>query len=173
VLQSSDPGYFSNDYNESIRSLEDRLGDVQPFSGIDKTAELTSSMVATATTVELYKLAGLIYLERISKNFSGQSEKINSYTSRAFQFLDGMGTCYLAFPLLIFGCEARTDNHRMTILDLIERTTKEVRSSTLEGVRSLIQSVWIQDDLETENELNYVMKLNTVISSTSIIPIFA
>jgi len=64
------------------------------------------------------------------------------------------------FPLLILGCEARTDEDRMVVLDLISGTEQSKSVCTLGNVKSLIQSLWAQDDL-TEQELGYVDKVSS------------
>jgi hypothetical protein len=120
--------------------------------------------------LELYQLAALIYLERVSRGFSGQSTELNRYAERAFTILSGMGTCELPFPLFIFGCEAQSDDRRTVLLDMLQQSAP-VRS--LEGVAQMLQAIWAQDDLETEHELDYLMKLDIVLSSNFIFPAFA
>jgi hypothetical protein len=173
LLKPSNPAYHTPEYSLLLRHLEERIQNVQPSLGMDNTPGSTDAMESYAVNVELYKLAALIYLERVSNNFSGQSEKIDRYVARAFEILAGMTTCDLPFPLLVFGCEARTDDRRMAILDVIEETTAVSRSRSLGGVQRMVQAIWVQDDLQTENELDYVMKLDTVITSNIIMPPFA
>jgi hypothetical protein len=44
-------------------------------------------------------------------------------------------------------CEARTDEDRVVILDLISRTEENTSVRSLQGIKGIIQSLWVQDDL--------------------------
>ncbi|PQE32570.1 zinc-finger transcription factor protein [Rutstroemia sp. NJR-2017a WRK4] len=78
---------------------------------------------------------------------------------RAYILLDELETSNSAFPLLIIGCEARADEQRMRILQHIERA-------------SILQQIWVQDDLAVDYELDYLNRLDAVISSYQIMPSF-
>ena len=75
------------------------------------------------------------------------------------------------FPLLILGCEARTDEDRMVVLDLMSRTEKNTGIRNLQCMRGIIQSLWAQDDL-AEKEIGYTEKMRAVLSSSGILPSF-
>lgn len=126
-----------------------------------------------AQVLELFRLAGLVYLARTSRNFSGQSPKLNQWTEEAFSILTDLKTCQYPFPLFIFGCEAKSDDRRMAILDLFAKTEKAPHLRNLQGVKGLIQSVWVQVDLQIDEEVEYIRKLNFVLSSSDAMPSFA
>jgi hypothetical protein len=42
----------------------------------------------------------------------------------------------------------------------------------LQTIRATIQSAWAQDDLVADGELEYIRKLNLVISSSFAVPVF-
>jgi hypothetical protein len=117
-------------------------------------------------------LATLVYLERQSNNFSGRSEEIDAWTDRAFALFTRLSGFDQPFPLFIFGCEARTDEQRMNILELISRTEQVPMSKNLQSVTQIILSVWVQDDL-ADGALDYFSKLDAIFSSMEIIPSFA
>lgn len=73
-------------------------------------------------TIELFK--------RASRNFSGISTEIDEMVERAHVLLDGLGTFNPAFPLLIVGCEARTDEQRIRVLEHIERLARTTKHSS-------------------------------------------
>jgi hypothetical protein len=127
----------------------------------------------SAATLELYQLAALLYLERVSRNFSGASDMTSSLTESAFTILKQLDSCNVPLPLFILGLEARTDEQRIIVLGLIERTRKTSLSKSLENVHSMLQAAWTQDDLETDKDLDYVLKLDTLVTSHLIIPTFA
>ena len=122
-------------------------------------------------TLELFKLALLVYLERVSGSSPGQSEQMRSRLNRAFAIFSKIKTCQRHFPLVIIGCEATTDHDRIVVLDLISRTEKDSYVRSLQNMKAIIQSLWAQDDL-SEGGLGYKDKIKTVLSSSEILPSF-
>jgi hypothetical protein len=122
-----------------------------------------------AVVTELFKLATLVYLNRITGNLLDQTKTIEAHLERAFTLFGRLGCCQRQYPLLIIGCEARTDEQRLTVLDAISRTENDHTSRSLNHVKILVQAMWAQDDL-AEREIDYANKLSCVISSCTIIP---
>lgn len=91
---------------------------------------------------------------------------------RAYVILDDIEGFNPAFPLLIIGCEARKDEQRMRILNHIDRAMKTSSLESLHGLPNILQQIWIQDDLAVHSELNYLNKLDAVITSYQIMPSF-
>ncbi|XXH02444.1 hypothetical protein Hte_008819 [Hypoxylon texense] len=125
----------------------------------------------TATVVELYQLALLVYLHQLSGKLLDEPAKTQQRIERAFALFSRIDSCERQFPVFILGCEARTDEQRAVILDLISRTEKNVSSRSFLHVRLLLQAVWAQDDL-ADRELHYWDKLSSIISCASILPTF-
>jgi hypothetical protein len=166
ILNPADSRYHGWEYEDSIRSLESRIEHI--------TADVMPGLNNTwVSTLELYKLSALIYLKRAARNFLGPSAQIDTMVDKGFEIVGDLETFDQAFPLLIFGCEARADDRRMTILELIERTAKTSSLMSLHGLRSILQRIWVQYDLAVEHELEYLKTLDAVISSYPIIPTFA
>jgi hypothetical protein len=165
--------YHSDEYENFLRCLESRITNVIPSAPEGISDTVSGLNTAWVAIIELFKLAGLIYLKRASRNFSGISPQIDTMVEKAYVLLDDLETFNPTFPLLIVGCEARTDKQRMRILEHIERamTTSSLRS--LHGLRNILQQIWVQDDLAIDYELDYLNKLDAVISSYQIIPSFA
>jgi hypothetical protein len=173
ILTSSDPRYRTKEYDKSLKGLELRIQNFRATKIIDsptKPGDIKSLMPKQNET-ELYMLSLLVYLERTARNFSGHSAKLTSYVDEAFEVLSRLETCISPFPLLILGCEARSEERRMIILELMDDI--DTQSQSLQGVSRMLQAIWTQDDLATERELDYAMKLDTVISSYPIMPTFA
>lgn len=167
VLEPSDPRYHSEAYVASVRRLETRLESFQSFHGTD------DAVTASDTVTELYRLAILVYLERASINYSGVSAKLNTWLEKSFNILGSLDTLRHPFPLLIYGCEARSDDRRVLILDLVTRSSSNTDPQQLEPVHRILQAIWLQDDLETNHELDYQAKLNAIFSSSEIVPSLA
>jgi hypothetical protein len=165
--------YHRNEYEDSLRVLESRITNIVPSapkSVLDTALDSNSTWVAM---MELFKLAALIYLKRASRNFSGISPEIDMMVEKAFVLLDGLKTFNMTFPLLIIGCEARKDKQRMSILEHIERVMENSSLRSVHGLRNILQQIWVQDDLAMGYDLDYLNKLDAVISSYQIMPSFA
>jgi hypothetical protein len=171
IRKPTDSVYHSDEYENSLRCLENRITSivVVPEGVSDGMSGLSTPWVAK---IELFKLAALIYLKRASRNFSGTSIHIDSMVERAYILLDELETSDSAFPLLIIGCEARADEQRMSILQHIERAVKTSSLRSLHGLQSILQQIWVQNDLAVDYELDYLNRLDAVISSYQIMPSF-
>lgn len=172
IRKPTDSLYHSDEYEKSLRCLENKITSVVPVApeGIsDTTSDMNTAWVAT---MDLLKLAALIYLKRASRNFSGTSPQIDAMVEKAYVLLDSLETFNLAFPLLIIGCEARTDQQRMSVLEHIGRATRTSTLKSLHGLQNILQQIWVQDDLAVDYELDYLKKLDAIISSYQIMPSF-
>lgn len=121
--------------------------------------------------IELCQLAALVYIERVAGSFLEDESRTNQSIERAFSIFVRLEACERMFPLLIFACEARNDDQRITILDLIARTQKNSPVRSLDLIKSMIQSIWVQDDL-ADQEIRYVDRLSITLSSSEGFPIF-
>ncbi|CAI7584537.1 unnamed protein product [Penicillium glandicola] len=124
-----------------------------------------------ATLVELFQLATLVYLNRVSKNIIESAAKTQQRIERAFIIFSELDSCERQFPLFILGCEARTDDERCAVLDLICRTEKRDSSRSLFLTKKLIEAIWAQDDL-SQGQIDYTEKLSAIISCCAILPTF-
>lgn len=124
-----------------------------------------------ASGIELCKLAALVYLERATGGFSEKKSKASQRIERAFSIFSRLEACERQFPLLIFACEAHSDEQRITILDLIARTRKNSPVRNLDFIKSMIRSIWIQNDV-ADQEIGYVDKLSVILSTSEGFPTF-
>jgi hypothetical protein len=166
LMYSSDPYYHTVEYQQSLHDLGSRLKDVQVAS--QKSEDSSDDCKA----LELTRLAGLIYLERVSRNFSGNSSLLSTWAQNALTILATLKVCPPLFALFIIGCELHTDEDRMVILDFFTRLEHVPHRKSLLETKGLIQTAWIQNDLEVDGELEYVHKINLVMSSRNVVPSF-
>jgi hypothetical protein len=150
------------DYKGYIRILDWRIRNLSTRS--DSMHDSEHNVVS-----EIFKIATLVYLNRVTGDLLDQAESIQSNLDRAFTLFSKMSSCDRQYPLFIIGCEARTDEQRLTVMDLISRTEQRSSSRSLNHVKILVQAIWAQDDL-AEKGLDYSKKMSTVISSCTIIP---
>ncbi|OJD13649.1 hypothetical protein AJ78_05906 [Emergomyces pasteurianus Ep9510] len=147
-----------NEYEESMRVLGSQIKSL-PISK------------RSHPTLELSYLATLVYLNRASGNLLEADSETQRRTIRALALLSSQESCEHQFSLFILGSEARTEEDRRTILDLMARTEQSPASRALFLTGSLIKHVWVQDDLAVE-ELDYMEKMNAIISTCSVLPSF-
>ena len=121
--------------------------------------------------MELYRLAMLAYLSRASDNPRYLSTRTQQHIDKAFAILARLGSCDRQFPVFILGCEARSDDQRAVVLDLISRTEQGNSSRSLNLVRVLLQASWAQDELG-KGDLNYWDKMSYIISCCKVMPAF-
>jgi hypothetical protein len=165
--------YHSDEYESSLRCIENRITTFVP-SGLDGISDSESGLsTAWVAMIELFRIAALIYLKRASRNFSRTSAQIDTMAERAYALLDHLETFNPTFPLLIVGCEARTDTQRMRILEHIEKAMQTSSLRSLYELRNILQQIWVQDDLAVDYEPDYLNRLDAVISSYQIMPSFA
>lgn len=172
IRQPTDILYHGDEYESSLRCLENRIMNIVPLApgGISETmSDLRTDWVAT---LELFKLAALIYLKRASRNFSGTSPQIDAMMERAYALLNGPEAFHPAFPLLIIGCEAQTDGQRRKILEHIGKARKTSSLRSLHELQSILQQIWVQSDLAVDYELDYLNRLDAVVTSYRIMPSF-
>jgi hypothetical protein len=122
-------------------------------------------------TMELFKMAMLLYLSRANEYFLGHNTKTQTLVEQGFERLAKLRFCDRHFPVLIFGCEARTDEQRAAILDLMSRTAERVPSRAFTYTRIILQAVWTQDDL-ADGPLEYWQKLSQIIKRCTNLPTF-
>jgi hypothetical protein len=151
-----------DDYRDFLRVLDWKCRNMSVDSPSNTTPE-------TTTVIELYRLAMLVYLNRACGDLLGQSARTQRHIDKAFTMFSEMNACERQFPVFVLGSEARTDEERAIVLNLMARTEKQNSSRSLTHVKILVQAMWAQDDLAV-GELDYWDKMTTIISCCSIVP---
>jgi hypothetical protein len=172
AIYSSEPRYATADYQRHLDDLRLRLEAEVIFDSDKIHSTESDSTSQDQQLLQLICLAALIYLERVSRNFSGQSAKIDLWTHQGFSILTKLDSCLCPFALFILGCEANKDEDRIIILSLYSRMENQPYLRSFMESRSLIQTAWNQQDLSQEGILEYIHKLNLVVSSRDRIPSF-
>lgn len=163
VGEPYDKTHDAGDYADYLKVLEWKLRSINTTS--------QRKQAPTDTIIELYRLATLIYLRRASASVLQMDKRFIEWIKQAFTLLNQLPECQCPLPLLIFGCEAETDEQRIIILDLISRTKKTALVPNLKTVERTIQTIWVQEDLH--GDLDYVRKLGIILSTThSTVPAF-
>ena len=169
-LEPPDARLRGVDYKNLLTMFEWRI---RKFRACEVRKDSPPGQMATedSRTLEIFQLALLVFIERASGGSPGKSEKLRTLLNKAFAIFSQLKTWQRKFPLLILGCEARTDEDRMVVLDLISRTEENTSVRSLRGMKGIIQSLWAQDDL-AEHDLGYTDKIKAILSSSEVLPSF-
>ncbi|KAH7147459.1 fungal-specific transcription factor domain-containing protein [Fusarium sp. MPI-SDFR-AT-0072] len=164
VTVPSDPRYETKAHRSHLEILDWKLRNLEKKAP-DNNACADATHPAFDLVVELYRLSTLIYLRRASAGILPLDQKFTTWVGQAFELLEQLPACQWPFPLLVFGCEAESDRQRMIILEVMERTTEKMQYRNIATVKRVVETVWVQKDLYTE-DMNYVRKLGVILSST-------
>ena len=121
--------------------------------------------------MQLYQLAILLFLNRSFETLIDQPVRTQQHIHKAFAILPRLSACKQQFPIHVIGCEARTDEQRAVVLDVISRTETS-SSRSLNYCRRILQAIWAQYDLADGTHIGYRENLTVVISHCLIVPSF-
>src|SRR5687768_17565101 len=143
LVDSSHPHYHSERYRQELDDIERDLESILNGKYVAETHRRAPTANLSIEDMdffdlEAYRLAALIYLERVSGNLSGTSSKIDRWANSAFNLLENLGSLKHSFPIFIIGCEARTDEQRLVILDCIQRNQSFLPSATMDMVHDML-----------------------------------
>ncbi|KAI3338381.1 fungal-specific transcription factor domain-containing protein [Ustulina deusta] len=157
---------------EKIHAFELGVQNV-PEPSIPPTSSTKAEASRTVPLTELYRSAVLVYIARICENKFSELRDLTPLLDKSFAQIEQAHTCQPLFPVFVLGCEANTDERRIIILDLLRRT-EETHVRSLDAIRRGLDSAWIQDDLNADQDtaLGYMNKLNVVVSSSPTLPTF-
>ncbi|KAF4338092.1 zinc-finger transcription factor [Fusarium beomiforme] len=146
-VKSHNPGY-----RHSLQRLEARVDD------LIATPVPNDLNPESAFALELYRAATRIYIARASQSPYDAPALLDGLVDQLFNGPVPTCTCIHFFPLLILACEARRDDQRAAILNLIDRTQRDARIRSMKAVTSAIQAIWVQQDLHADSDVlvNYL-----------------
>lgn len=160
------------DYKGFLSVLEWRIRNIPDTTEYHQGAKPASYAKTNALLLRLYKLALLVYLERTCGGLLNQGIRTQQHVDEAFSILPKLNCCDRQFPAFIIGCEARTDEQRIVVLDLIWRTKNRSSSRSFNYVGNVLQAIWAQDDLATAANISYGERLSSIITRCLVTPTF-
>ncbi|KZL74362.1 zinc-finger transcription factor [Colletotrichum tofieldiae] len=169
ILPSKNPTCHGEEYKVKIKNLKEEIMNLKgprPFDDETRRA---------AAKAEVFRIATLVYLSRSTGQDSTHPSEIPLLVKRGLHLIHHMGICERPLPLLILGCEARTDIERLYILDLVASTETAAPDRHLHSIKTLLQALWTQDDLHAEDNVqpDYMEKLSAVFTASRLLPHFA
>ncbi|KAF2972199.1 hypothetical protein GQX73_g1501 [Xylaria multiplex] len=173
LLDPSDPRSQEVEYKDRLRALEWKVDNLPSLSVTTPPAD--EPINDLEVTGQLYRIAMRIYLARVSRDPIEPPVNLDSLVDSTFA--GPVQDCYCRhfFPLLIIACEARTEEQRAAILNLIDRTENSGYVRPMRTFRAQAQSFWLQRDLHADSDLipNYLHLMRAAISSNSSLPSYA
>ena len=124
----------------------------------------------TTLMMQLYQLAMLVHLSRSSNGLFDQPLRTQQRAEQAFVIISQLKFCQHQFPIHIIGCEARTDEQRAIVLDVISRTEAMSLSRSFNYCRRILEAVWAQDDLSCGNSFSYHERMTSVMHRCKVAP---
>jgi len=116
---------------------------------------------------ELYRLSGLIYLQRAARGAFSSNPAVKELVDAAYNIIKRMESCGNTFPIFIIGCEARSDERRAEILRILRTTRSVLGSMNINRVHEFIERFWAQEDLDVEQTIEYTTKVTSVLAAGS------
>lgn len=192
LLDPSDPRSHDASYKERLRALEWKV-DSLPSVPTSTTTTTTSSSPSISSssssspspnndydsddetpdiTIHLYKAATRIYLSRATQNPHHAPADLSALLAPAFAGPVRTCLCRHFFPLLIVACEARGEDQRAAILNLISRTEGRGYVRSMATFRAQVCAFWTQRDLCDDEGLvlDYLGVMRGVVSSERALP---
>ncbi len=100
-----------------------------------------------ATVAEIYRLAGYIYLQRMGRGGAGTSEKLKWLVDRLLLRLTRLSCASGRCRCLFIALEARTDDERLAVLDILARSREKLPLGNLPLTEIMVRAAWAQQDL--------------------------
>jgi hypothetical protein len=171
VRMSSSGILPSGNYKDILKDLQVRLNtlkqELRVYDAVSK-----QGMERLKSTAELYRIACLIYLERVGRGLTHWNKRVEKLVEEGFSLLKSLGTCERPFPLFVVSCEARTDDQRQIVLETISKTQTTRNVGNLTWMKTMVEAAWVHEDLHGQEELPALVKYNFVISACQTLPAF-
>jgi hypothetical protein len=170
VLERDDPKHLSRCHIDSIEEVEIQLQNITQIS--DMKNEDLAIQEKIENEAELYRLACLIYLERVVKGTPRYNPRLIDLLRKAFAIFKIIKTCDRPFPVFVIACEAQTEADRALSLNVMQHTEVGQRRGNINMVNDMVKASWLQEDLCTGDQLDTLLRYNGIISAHPILPSF-
>lgn len=155
---------------ELTRCIQKAVGETGSFHDSSDTSLTRQEMLAY-----LYRCAALIYYNRTVSEVSTSSFQHKRLVREGFFLLRHLDCCESAWPLLIIACEANEDEQRLQMIEILLKMEHDPvrRSNHIPLVKSMVQAMWNQNDLNIDSDVDYIRTLQAVISTAPSLPLLA
>ncbi|KAK1594618.1 fungal-specific transcription factor domain-containing protein [Colletotrichum navitas] len=168
ILPSGDPNARKEAYKTKVARLKQEIRNLE----IPTPADLAIQCVAARA--EVFRITTLVYLSRSTDQDLLLPSELELLVDKGLSLMKNVGCCERPLPLLILGCEARTDIERLRVLDLIPAPESRTPWRKHHFMTTLLPALWIQNDLDFESnvKLDYTEKLSAVFNASEFPPQF-
>lgn len=127
--------------------MEDKLLNIRSQLHQKDAEKYTTTTQSESNLVkELFIIAAALYIEQTSTGHNPSMKK-TKWINDALEIFSRIPYCNKPFAYVIFGCEARTDQDRATVLDVLDRTIASKSHGLLLLLRDVLLKTWVYDDL--------------------------
>lgn len=150
-----DPDAEQHDLDKTFQervALEQKLQNAwQQLSPEEVAISTAAEIKAASATAELYRLASLLYLQRVVPDI-GDEVRRAAYVRQAFAALGEVPVATGPWPVFVVACEARTDEERIYILETLDRMDKLRNVGNVRVMRTILETIWRQRDLQENSD---------------------
>ncbi|EFQ25673.1 uncharacterized protein GLRG_00817 [Colletotrichum graminicola M1.001] len=168
VLPSGDPNSRKEAYKTKVAHLKQEIRNLEIPTPADPAIQ------SVAARAEVFRITTLVYLSRSTDHGLSRSSGLELLVDKGLSLMKYVGCCERPLPLLILGCEARTDIERLRVLDLVPAPDSRSPWRRHHFMTLLLPALWIQNDLDVESnvKLDYTEKLSAVFNASEFPPQF-
>ncbi|KAK0707352.1 fungal-specific transcription factor domain-containing protein [Lasiosphaeris hirsuta] len=187
VHDRDDPRHLSPSHLSAIRALELRL------DGLMQTPRIAAASTSHGNSAievdmarytdgapgpchdlcyiaEVYRLAASIYLLRMARGLPRDDARVVPLVDRAMLVMRRMGLCGCAWPVFVIALEARGEEERRFVAEVLTSSLEKKPQGNVRGVKRMVFEAWVQQDLAGEGDLLAVY--NKVVSGNRVPPSF-
>jgi len=176
ALERDDPEFMSSDHLRTLDMLERHLTNlsqiIRLISEGGSIADEWTKTLHARNLAELYRLACMLYLERICRKNAKENEKVQRLISEAMDVMRVVCTCERPWPLFIIAMEARSEEERKLVMDVLGESLKRRPLGNLPLLRRMITAAWVQQDLYEGDEYDPMVIYSSTISGNRVPPSF-
>ncbi|KAK2596550.1 hypothetical protein N8I77_013436 [Diaporthe amygdali] len=143
----------------------------QQLSPDEVATSTDAQMKAALATAELYRLASLLYLQRVVPDI-GDEVRRAAYLRQAFAALNDVPVATGPWPVFIVACEARTDEERIYILEILDQMDKVRNVGNVRVMRTILETIWKQQDLREHSGMTEMKQWWLCADSSVAVPWF-
>lgn len=152
--------------------LETRLHNLAQRLDPDEGQTAALRRIDALATADLYRLATLLYLQRICP-VDGDNSMASIYLGQAFQALGTLEVVTSPWPLFIIACESRSEEQRITILRILDQMDHVRSVGNVIVMRRIIEMFWKQNDPRADTHFGQKLDWWHLVNSDVAVPWFA
>ncbi|KAH7140025.1 fungal-specific transcription factor domain-containing protein [Dactylonectria estremocensis] len=153
--------------------LEKRLQNLtQRLDPDEEEAANTIECARIVATANFYRLAALLYLQRVFP-IEGDQARRNRYLNEARVASESLHVVTSPWPMFVVACESRTEDQRLAVLTMLDEMQRRRSIGNIRVMRNVIETIWKQCDLRSEFDHEQQLEWCRFVDSDVMVPWFA